>query len=785
MPPTMQIKRGTAAALASVNPTPLAGELVWDSTNNTLRVGNGSSAYSSLAIVSATPSSHTHAASDITSGTLDAARIANDSITYAKLQNVSATDRLLGRSSAGAGDVEEITCTATGRAIIGAASEAAARSAISVQPTASPAFTGAATVTNDGNVVPLTVTNTGTANSFVVNDESGDTTPFVIDAAGRVVIGATSAFSDAHKFAILGGLPSASGVSVAFIVRASIPSSTTSNYISYFSNVQTDAASFTLASLEHYAANQQGTFSAGSSVTSQYGFVARSSLTGATNNYGFYSDIASGTGRWNFYANGTAANYFAGPTTIASPLTLTGTVAGNVRQIKMQTSGVDRWQITPGFDSESGSNAGSTLWITRWSDAGAFLGTPIAISRATGSVTLENPLFVPAGSVSACGVAFSGDTNTGLAQIGGADTASLVTAGVERVRCTSGGTIEVRANSGSISHGLTYNENGGEIILYDETQTAATLIDQISTDTRVLELVNGSNLKLGLGGSNTTGLIQFMRAGYQEAMRIDASGNVGIGNIVPAYRFEVRGAGAQARFYNSTTDAVVYIQGLTHTSPWFGAGKSACQIDVDGWGGFAWQTDVTSGAKLFKLISNGGYGAGESTFLTVNASGNIGIGVAPTHRLDCNGEFRLRGTGASTEAGKLHLYWVSSTNRATWTTDASGNALLETGSSSPAERFRVGVNGRSQFFAASEKYGVQLNNGSTANGPFIGSDGADILTISTSGGAERMRVKATGSVRFVPLSADPSTGNEAGDVYYNSSTNKLRVYNGTSWVDLH
>ena len=44
--------------------------------------------------------------------------IANDAVTYAKMQNVSATDRLLGRSSAGAGDVQEITCTAQGRALI-------------------------------------------------------------------------------------------------------------------------------------------------------------------------------------------------------------------------------------------------------------------------------------------------------------------------------------------------------------------------------------------------------------------------------------------------------------------------------------------------------------------------------------------------------------------------------------------------------------------------------------------------------------------------------------------
>ena len=114
-----------------------------------------------------------------------------------------------------------------------------------------------------------------------------------------------------------------------------------------------------------------------------------------------------------------------------------------------------------------------------------------------------------------------------------------------------------------------------------------------------------------------------------------------------------------------------------------------------------------------------------------------------------------------------------------------GGADILTLVTAGSERMRVGSGGRVQFFAASEKFGLQLNNGSAGNGPFIGSDGADIFTISTSGGAERVRVKATGAVRFVPLSADPSTGNEAGDVYYNSSTNKLRVYNGTSWVDLH
>ena len=56
--------------------------------------------------------------------------IANDAITYAKMQNVTATDRLLGRQSAGAGDVEEITCTAFARSILDDADAAAVRATI-------------------------------------------------------------------------------------------------------------------------------------------------------------------------------------------------------------------------------------------------------------------------------------------------------------------------------------------------------------------------------------------------------------------------------------------------------------------------------------------------------------------------------------------------------------------------------------------------------------------------------------------------------------------------------
>lgn len=51
-------------------------------------------------------------------------------VSYAKIQDVSATDKILGRSTSGAGDVEEISCTAAGRALIDDADAAAQRTTL-------------------------------------------------------------------------------------------------------------------------------------------------------------------------------------------------------------------------------------------------------------------------------------------------------------------------------------------------------------------------------------------------------------------------------------------------------------------------------------------------------------------------------------------------------------------------------------------------------------------------------------------------------------------------------
>ncbi len=63
---------------------------------------------------------------------LGAAAIGTNVLTYDKIQQVSATDRLLGRSSAGAGNIEEITCTSFARSLLDDADAATARSTLSL-----------------------------------------------------------------------------------------------------------------------------------------------------------------------------------------------------------------------------------------------------------------------------------------------------------------------------------------------------------------------------------------------------------------------------------------------------------------------------------------------------------------------------------------------------------------------------------------------------------------------------------------------------------------------------
>lgn len=77
--------------------------------------------------------------------------IDNTAVSYAKIQNVSTTDRILGRFSAGAGTIEEITCTSAGRALLDDTDAATQRTTLSAQKTIT-SGTAAPTGGSDGDI---------------------------------------------------------------------------------------------------------------------------------------------------------------------------------------------------------------------------------------------------------------------------------------------------------------------------------------------------------------------------------------------------------------------------------------------------------------------------------------------------------------------------------------------------------------------------------------------------------------------------------------------------------
>lgn len=208
--------------------------------------------------------------------------------------------------------------------------------------------------------------------------------------------------------------PSSSNLTYSVYADQTAPATTTSEFASFYSTPSTAASAFTLGTMFHYIATQ-GTIGAGSAITNQFGFYVANNLTGATNNYGFYSNIPSGTNRWNFYANGTAANYFGGATTFNSTVTM-NTALGLASGGTGQTTAPAAMAALTGYTTTAtaaGTTAltntsshqqfftgTSTQTITLPSTATLTLGWPITITNnSTGNLSVQTSTAVALGTV--------------------------------------------------------------------------------------------------------------------------------------------------------------------------------------------------------------------------------------------------------------------------------------------------------------------------------------------------------------------------------------------------
>ena len=157
-------------------------------------------------------STHTDEGALATLNTVGTTEIDDDAVTYGKIQNVSATDKLLGRSTAGAGIVEEIPLTAAGRALLDDISAAAQRTTLSAAVLGSNGdITGLTGITADivfaeradhastpgAGFGYVWVKNTAPS-TLIFTDDAGTDTPLGSGGAGTTITAESFSESVAH-----------------------------------------------------------------------------------------------------------------------------------------------------------------------------------------------------------------------------------------------------------------------------------------------------------------------------------------------------------------------------------------------------------------------------------------------------------------------------------------------------------------------------------------------------------------------------------------------------------
>jgi hypothetical protein len=218
----LQVTTGKLAdgAVTTAKVTALGTAAYADSSVTTAKIADG-------AITSAKIADGAITGSDISPGSLTGAGLASATVTYDKIQNVSATDLILGRISAGAGSVEEITCTSAGRALLDDADAATQRDTLGLGTistgdgtwTDGSSFSGTSSGTNTGDqTITLTgdVTGTGTGSFATAITASAVTEAAIATDAvstGKILANAVTAekLDDDSAAVVAAASPSGSG----------------------------------------------------------------------------------------------------------------------------------------------------------------------------------------------------------------------------------------------------------------------------------------------------------------------------------------------------------------------------------------------------------------------------------------------------------------------------------------------------------------------------------------------------------------------------------------------
>jgi hypothetical protein len=156
----------------------------------------------------------------------------------------------------------------------------------------------------------------------------------------------------------------------------------------------------------------------------------------------------------------------------------------------------------------------------------------------------------------------------------------------------------------------------------------------------------------------------------------------------------------------------------------------------------------------------------------------IGKTSVSTFALDVNGTARVSGdlTVSKNQNAGTRFDVINTTSG----TGSYAEYRIQAGTGSASLGKFSGTTTAYKFINANDSYFSNFTNGDIG---FLNDFATGNIKFGAGGSSTaHMTIKANGSVRYQPMATPASS--EAGDVYYDSSTNKLRCYNGTSWNDL-
>lgn len=258
---------------------------------------------------------------------------------------------------------------------------------------------------------------------------------------------------------------------------------------------------------------------------------------------------------------------------------------------------------------------------------------------------------------------------------------------------------------------------------------------------------------------------------FTERMRINSAGQVGIGTTNPAARLHVVGVAIadQFRLQDVLTDATIKY-GVIGSGHYTNAEEP-----------FLMAMGVSSATSNNLALGGGATSLNAATVITFFTAANITTTTGTERmRIVSSGEV---GIGTSSPGARLHVVNANHANMFRLqdvVTDATNKiAAMGMGHYTNAEEPIALISGISTLTGTSLTIGGNVSSMNAAMDIAFNT----ATTPTTLNGTTRLNVKANGQVRFVPLAAAPGSP-EAGDVYYDSTTNKLRCYNGTTWNDL-